>query len=84
MKLTNSNVAEIKVGLAAGIRQASLAAEFGVSRSTVSDIATGRLHAKVPWPDGRPGPKMGGASGRSPTTIRRTSGSWSLRRRSCI
>ena len=59
MKLTNSNVAEIKVGLAAGIRQASLAAEFGVSRSTVSDIATGRLHAKVPWPDGRPGPKMG-------------------------
>ena len=84
MKLTSNNVAKIKAGLATGIRQSSLAAEYGVSRSTVSDIATGRLYAKVPWPDGKPCPKRASQSAKSPTTIRRTSGSWSLRRRSCI
>lgn len=42
-KLTSALVAEIRQRAAVGELQKDLAAEYGVSRSTVSKVATGRL-----------------------------------------
>lgn len=41
-KLTDKKVEELKTDLAAGMSQAAAAKKYGVSRSCVSDIATGR------------------------------------------
>lgn len=55
-KLTKDGAAEIKTLLAGaggdGASQQEIAARCGVSRSLVSDIATGRAHTDVPWPGG--------------------------------
>jgi hypothetical protein len=61
MKLTESQVKEIKVDLTLGtLTQAEIAKENHVSRSIISDIATERRHKKVPWPNGKPCPKKPG------------------------
>lgn len=52
MKLTKAQVGEIKSKLAQGKTQPVIAAEYGVSRSIISDIATNRVHKDVAWPDG--------------------------------
>jgi hypothetical protein len=60
-KLSEERVKELKAKLAEGMTQPKVAGLFGVSRSTVSDIATGRIYAGVPWPEGGPPvPKRGG------------------------
>ena len=53
MKLTKKKVEQIKRAIADG-KQQDIAKRFKVSRSTVSDIATGRVHKDVPWPNGEP------------------------------
>lgn len=50
----------IKSRLAAGESQSSIADAFKVSRSLISDIATGRAWKEAPWPDGEPCPKKPG------------------------
>jgi hypothetical protein len=40
------------IAAAGGRDQQAIAARFGVSRSIISDMATGRRHADVPWPSG--------------------------------
>jgi len=61
MRLTSQEVAGIKAAITEGTKQPDIAAKFGVSRSLVSDIATGRVHKDVPWPNGeRPTPKRAG------------------------
>lgn len=61
MKLTKTDVAEIKSAIASGSTQPTIASQFGVSRSLISDIATERTHADVPWPGGyKPVPKQPG------------------------
>lgn len=50
MKLTKEQVAEIKQSLADGATQPDLADTYGVSRSLISDIATGRARKDVPGP----------------------------------
>jgi len=52
MKLTKPKVAQIKAALAEGEKQPALARKFKISRSVISDIATGRVHRDVPWPEG--------------------------------
>ena len=52
MKLTKPKVAQIKAALAEGEKQPALARKFKISRSVISDIATGRVHKDVPWPEG--------------------------------
>lgn len=47
--------------------QPAVAKKHRVSRSTVSDIATGRTHKNVPWPDGGPPKKRSGGQ-RKPIT----------------
>ena len=43
------------------MKQTEIAEKYQVSRSTVSDIATGRVHKTIPWPDGAtPAPKRAG------------------------
>ena len=61
-KLTINQVIEIKKMLAWDkLSQAGVAEQFGVSRSLISDIATGRKHKNVAWPDGEaPCPKKAG------------------------
>jgi len=55
MKLTKRKAANIKKAIADGQQnQEQIAKKFKVSRSTVSDIATGRLHKDVDWPEGEP------------------------------
>jgi hypothetical protein len=61
--LTEKKVAQLKADLASGrFTQPQLATKYGISRSLVSDIANGRAHASVPWPDGvtPPSRKPGG------------------------
>jgi len=61
MKLTKEKVAEIKTLLTQGQRQPAIADQFNVSRSVISDIATGRVHKDVEWPDGyQPAKTQGG------------------------
>jgi len=52
MKLTKPKVAQIKAALAEREKQPVLARKFKISRSVISDIATGRVHKDVPWPEG--------------------------------
>lgn len=59
-KLTPAKVESIKADLAKGDKQPVLAKRYKISRSTISDIATGRIHKDVPWPTGEPVPKRGG------------------------
>lgn len=47
MKLTKKKVEDIKADLIAGMKQSEAATKHGVSRSYVSDIATGRRHKDV-------------------------------------
>ena len=54
MRLTKTDVEKIKAALAEGITQPEIAKRHSVSRSIVSDIATGRVHRDVPWPNGEP------------------------------
>lgn len=51
-KLTENQVVAIKAALQNGLKQAEIAAKYGVSRSLISDIATNRRYKQVPWPDG--------------------------------
>ncbi|MHB9044437.1 MAG: hypothetical protein ACYC35_00705 [Pirellulales bacterium] len=52
--------ARIKADITSKMTQAAIAKKHKVSRSTVSDIATGRIHKEVPWPNGEPVPKKSG------------------------
>jgi hypothetical protein len=61
-----TKAAKIKADLAAGHTQPKIAKRYKVSRSLVSDIATGRVHKDVPWPDGEPPlPRKGGGQRRA-------------------
>lgn len=54
-KLNPSKVKEIKLDLTEGqLKQPEIAKKHQISRSTVSDIATGRIWTSVPWPNGEP------------------------------
>jgi len=59
-KISPDKAARIKADLAGDMTQAAIAKKHGVSRSTVSDIATGRIHKEAPWPNGEPVPKRAG------------------------
>ncbi len=54
MKLTKKKVEKIKRAIVDGVTQPEIAKRFKVSRSIVSDIATGRVHKDVEWPAGEP------------------------------
>jgi hypothetical protein len=43
---------KLKADIAAGMKQTEIATKYKVSRSLVSDIATGRRYKDVPWPEG--------------------------------
>jgi hypothetical protein len=58
--LNDKKVASIKDLIARGYKQPAIAKEFGISRSAVSDIATGRRHTHVPWPESVAPKKPGG------------------------
>jgi hypothetical protein len=58
--MTNETVSKIKQEISAGHKQSDIALRYAISRSLVSDIATGRRHKDVPWPDGEPCPKKAG------------------------
>jgi len=60
-KLTVKKVEKIKAAIVGGDSQPDIARRHKVSRSIVSDIATGRVHKDVPWPeDAQPTPKRAG------------------------
>lgn len=59
-KLTVESVSEIKSAIVNNTKQTDIAHKYGISRSLVSDIATGRRHSDVPWPNGSPIPKRPG------------------------
>jgi hypothetical protein len=55
------DAAKLKADIASGMKQVEIAKKYGVSRSTVSDIATGRIYKEIPWPnDKKPVPKRSG------------------------
>ena len=56
MRLTKQKVEKIKAAIANGAKQTEIGKRFDISRSVVSDIATGRLHKDVEWPAGEPPP----------------------------
>ena len=61
MRLTKKKVGKIKQAIADGTKQTEIAKRFNASRSVVSDIATGRVHKDVDWPNGEPpAPKRAG------------------------
>jgi hypothetical protein len=61
MKLNIDRVLRIKELLSQKtLPQSEIARRHGVSRSMVSDIATGRAWTEVPWPSGEPCPKKPG------------------------
>ena len=60
MKMKADKAARIKADITSKMTQAAIAKKHKVSRSTVSDIATGRIHKEVPWPNGEPVPKKSG------------------------
>lgn len=66
-RLSAGQVSEIKQALANGDNQPTIAKNFNVSRSTISDIATGRIHKAVPWPDDAPVKMSGGQRKKFPT-----------------
>ena len=86
MRLRPAKVEKIKAAIASGMKQSEIAKKFKTSRSNVSDIATGRVHKDVAWPEGEPPvPKPAGGQhkpvpGYDPTD----QGSWSWRPRSSI
>lgn len=51
-KLTKKQVEEVKALIAQRVSQPKIASRFSVSRSYISDIATGRVQKDVPWPEG--------------------------------
>lgn len=53
-RMSPDKVAQVKAAIAEnkGRNQPAIAKQFKISRSTVSDISTERLHKDVPWPDG--------------------------------
>jgi hypothetical protein len=53
-KISSKKAASIKADIHAGKTQPVIARKHKVSRSLVSDIATGRVHKDVPWPEGEP------------------------------
>ena len=53
-KISPKKAASIKADIHAGKTQPVIARKHKVSRSLVSDIATGRVHKDVPWPEGEP------------------------------
>src|SRR5208337_2296464 len=60
-KISPKKAASIKADISAGKTQPVIARKHKVSRSIVSDIATGRVHKDVPWPEGEPPcPKQAG------------------------
>lgn len=59
-KISKDKAARIKEDIAADMPQPEIAKKHKVSRSAVSDIATGRMHKNVPWPGGQPLPKRAG------------------------
>ncbi len=60
-KLTDKKVAGIKQLLTDKVPQPVIARKYHVGRSVISDIATGRVHKDVPWPEGEPPvPKQAG------------------------
>jgi hypothetical protein len=52
-QMSREKAAKVKADLAAskGRDQAKIAKKYRISRSTVSDIYTERVHADIPWPD---------------------------------
>lgn len=65
--MTKKKVARIKADLSGGMTQPEAAKKHKVSRSTISDIATGRSHRDVPWPNGdAPVKRPGGQRKRIP------------------
>jgi len=60
MKLTKQQVADIKADIKRKVPQSHIAMAHNCSRSIISDIATERAHADVPWPGGKPGKKTAG------------------------
>jgi len=62
--LSHKRVAAIKSDIAAGVSQPQIAKKHRVSRSLVSDIATGRVHEDVERPNGEPVPKRCGGQRR--------------------
>jgi len=60
-KLSDESVSGIKTLIGVGGKtQAEIAAIYGISRSVISDIATGRIHKDIAWPEGSPVPKPAG------------------------
>ena len=60
-KHSPKKITAIKALITEGMTQPQIAKKLKVSRSVVSDIATGRIHKDVPWPDGEaPLPKQAG------------------------
>ena len=60
MKISSEKAARIKADITSKMTQVAIAKKHKVSRSLVSDIATGRAHKDVPWPNGEPVPKRAG------------------------
>ncbi len=60
MSISKKKVASIKSDLIGKMSQKEIAKKYQVSRSLISDIATGRVHKEVPWPNGEPLPKRPG------------------------
>jgi hypothetical protein len=60
-RLSEEVATALKALIASGAKQKEVAAKYGVSRSLVSDIATGRVYKDIPWPEGqKPVPKRAG------------------------
>lgn len=60
-RLMKKQASAIKADIAAGtMTQVAIAQQYGVSRSLVSDIATGRSWKDIPWPNGKPAAKTAG------------------------
>ena len=59
--ISKSKALKLKADIVSGMKQTDIAAKYRVSRSVVSDIATGRIYKHIPWPDNcRPLPKKSG------------------------
>ena len=58
-QLSDSQATKLKAAITAGKKQDEIAAQYGVSRSLVSDIATGRRYKDIPWKK-PPTPKKAG------------------------
>jgi predicted transcriptional regulator len=53
-KLWKEDILAIKRALRAGVSQRDVASAFSVSPATISRIASGRIHADVPYPGDPP------------------------------